>query len=147
MFAVFTTGGSLDLNMGVEVKGEVKYVKFIPAVLYGSKGESLFSTNDADLIDAMKKHHYYGVYYTVKEEINDECPENKACDTEKSIKTIEDELRDPETAVYDETVTTKGMAVAYIQGNYDDVFTATTVEEMKREAARKWNVIFKNWGK
>lgn len=147
MFAVFTTGGSLDLNMGVEVKGEVKYVKFIPAVLYGSKGESLFSTNDAALIDAMKKHHYYGVYYTVKEEVNDECQVNEACNTEGSIKTIEDELRDPETAVYDETVTTKGMAVAYIQGNYDGVFTATTVEDMKREAARKWNVLFKNWGK
>lgn len=147
MFAVFTTGSSLDLNMGIEVNGEVKYVKFIPAVLYGSKGESLFSTNDAALIDAMKKHHYYGVYYTVKEEINDECSVNEACCTTEPVKTIEEELRDPETAVYDETVTTKGMAVAYIQGNYDDVFTATTVEEMKREAARKWNVIFKNWGK
>lgn len=147
MFAVFTTGGSLDLNMGIEVKGEVKYVKFIPAVLYGSKGESLFSTNDAALIDAMKKHHYYGVYYTVKEEVNDECRVNEACNIEGSIKTIEDELTDPENAIIVESVTTKGMAVAYIQGMYGESFTATTVEDMKREAAQKWNVIFPKWGK
>ena len=118
-------------------------VNFIPSVLFGVRGESTFATRDKDLADAIKAHHYFGTYIFVKRETN-ETPEVVA---DAKSKTIEDELRDPETAVYDESVTTKGMAVAYIQGNYDGVFTTTTVEEMKREAARKWNVIFKNWDK
>lgn len=115
----------------------------MPSVLFGVKGESLYSTADDAMVQALKNHKYYGVYFFLKSE------DSSTTSTEavEPAKTIEDELRDPDTAVYDETVTTKGMAVAYIQGNYDGVFTATTVEEMKREAARKWNVYFKNWGK
>lgn len=143
MYAIFTTKCALDLNMSVAVNGQFKTVKFTPAALYGVKGESLFSTSDAALIAALKKHKNFGVYYFIKEEGGVSAEEVVV----EKVKTIEDELKDPATAVYDETVTTKGMAVTYIQGNYDDVFTATTVEEMKREAARKWNVIFKNWGK
>lgn len=143
MRTVFTTNNPMTLSMCLKVDGELKRVKFNPSSLFGVKGESLFSTNDAGLIEAMKKHSYFNVYYFVKFE---EVDAPKA-ETKMATKTIEDELRDPETAVYDETVTTKGMAVAYIQGNYDDVFTTTTVEDMKREAARKWNVLFKNWGK
>lgn len=119
-------------------------MSFTFPVLYGNKGVSTFSTNDTALVEALKAHPEYGSLFYIKE--GDEGAEKGAIDTEV-IKTIEDELLDPATAVYDETVTTKGMAVAYIQGNYDGVFTTTTVEDMKREAARKWNVIFKNWGK
>lgn len=140
---VFTTGGSICPKFCVKVRGRLVNVNFIPSVLFGIRGESTFATRDKDLADAIKAHHYFGTYIFVKREI-DEAP--KVVEEVKS-KSIEEELRDPATAVYDDTVTTKGMAVAYIQGNYDDVFTATTVEEMKREAARKWNVYFKNWGK
>lgn len=140
---VFTTGGSLCPKICVEVRGKLVNVNFIPSVLFGVRGESTFSTRDKDLADAIKAHHYFGTYIFVKRETE----ETPKVEDKVVVKTIEDELRDPETAVYDETVTTKGMAVAYIQGNYDDVFTASTVEGMKREAARKWNVIFKNWGK
>ena len=115
----------------------------MPSVLFGVKGESLYSTADDAIAEALKNHKYYGVYFFLKSEDNSET----SAETTEPVKTIEDELRDPETAIYDETVTTKGMAVAYIQGNYDAIFTTSTVEEMKREAARKWNVIFKNWGK
>ena len=142
MRTIFTTRSPLDLSFVIKVNGVVRKVKFVSSAIYGSKCESLFSA-DAELAEAMKKHPLFGVYFYVKSE------PKVAVKTAEDAKpmTIEDELRDPETAVYDETVTTKGMAVAYIQGNYDDVFTASTVEEMKREAARKWNVIFKNWGK
>jgi hypothetical protein len=30
---------------------------------------------------------------------------------------------------------------------YGESFTATSVEEMKREAAKKWNILFPKWGK
>ena len=112
----------------------------MPSVLFGVKGESLYSTADDAMVQALKNHKYYGVYFFLKSE-------DAPVLINEVTKTIEDELKDPATAVNDETVTTKGMALAYIQGHYDDVFTTSTVEEMKREAARKWNVIFKNWGK
>lgn len=140
----FTIDDSRNLTLSLKVNGRTRWVSFTFPVLYGNKGVSTFSTNDTALVEALKTHPEYGSLFYIKE--GDEGAEKEAIVTEV-IKTIEDELRDPATAVYDETVTTKGMAVAYIQGNYDDVFTATTVEEMKREAARKWNVIFKNWGK
>lgn len=112
----------------------------MPSVLFGVKGESLYSTADEDITKALKNHKYYGVYFFLKSEdapvlINEEG------------KTIEDDLADPENAIIVESVTTKGMAVAYIQGMYGESFTATTVEDMKREAAQKWNVIFPKWGK
>lgn len=140
MGAIFTTKSTKTIDIGVEVNGKLQRISFMPSVLFGVKGESLFSTADEAVAEALKKHKHYGVYFFLKSE------DAPAANAEKA-KTIEDELRDPSTAVYNDTVTTKGMAVAYIQGNYDGVFTATTVEEMKREAARKWNVYFKNWGK
>lgn len=144
MRTIFTTRSSLDLSLAIKVNGVLRKVKFTSSAIYGSKCESLFSA-DAELAEAMKKHPMFGVYYYVKEECMDAAEKAKA--KAEATKSIEEELRDPATAVYDESVTTKGMAVAYIQGHYDDVFTTSTVEEMKREAARKWNVYFKNWGK
>ena len=120
------------------------YVNFIPSVLFGVRGESTFATRDKDLADAIKAHHYFGTYIFVKREAA-ETPKVVAEDAKP--KTIEDELRDSANAIIVENVTTKAMAIAYIQGMYGESFTATSVEEMKREAARKWNVIFKNWGK
>ncbi len=143
MGAIFTTKSTKTIDISLKVNGELHRVSFMPSVLFGVKGESLYSTADDAMVQALKNHKYYGVYFFLKSEDSSTI----SIEAVEPAKTIEDELRDPETAVYDETVTTKGMAVAYIQGNYDDVFTATTVEEMKREAARKWNVIFKNWGK
>lgn len=144
MFTTFTTHGIQQLTLMVNVGKITRKVVFTVPCVYGNMGKACFTTGDADLIKAMKADPKFGVFYFVKEEVLD-APEETI--SEPITKTIEDELRDPATAVYDETVTTKGMAVAYIQGNYDDVFTTSTVEDMKREAARKWNVIFKNWGK
>lgn len=113
-------------------------MKFIPAAMFGVKAESLFVADD-DLAEAMKKHHWFGVHFFVKNEVKDAADAESETET---FMTIEDELRDPETAVYDETVTTRRMAIAYIQGKYNEVFSSTTIEEMKREAARRWNVVF-----
>ena len=129
----------MDISFAVFVNGKWQTVKFIAAAMYGVKSESLFVAED-DLADAMKKHHWFGVNFFVKEEIKDVVEDD-------APKSIEDDLADPENAIIVESVTTKGMAVAYIQGMYGESFTATTVEDMKREAAQKWNVIFPKWGK
>lgn len=144
MVTTFTTHGYQQLTLMFEVRGNAHKVVFTVPCVYGNMSKACFTTCDAELIKAMKADSQFGVFYFVKDEVLDAPQFGDFADAPKPI---EEELKDPSTAVYDETVTTKGMAVAYIQGNYDDVFTATTVEEMKREAARKWNVIFKNWGK
>lgn len=144
MTTIFTTKNQVSLTIFVEVNEALRTISFAPPVLYGNMYESTYTTSNQAIAEAMKKHRLFGSVFFIKQVIGDKPKEEVVVE---KVKTIEDELKDPATAVYDETVTTKGMAVTYIQGNYDDVFTATTVEEMKREAARKWNVIFKNWGK
>lgn len=140
MRTIFTS--NIDLSFTLKVNGVARKVKFISSAMYGTKCESLFSA-DAELAKAMKEHPFYGTYYRVKEE-----PKEAEVITEASkTKTIEDELGDAENAIIVESVTTKGMAIAYIQGMYGENFTATTVEDMKREAAQKWNTLFPKWGK
>lgn len=140
MRTIFTS--NIDFSFTLKVNGVARKVKFISSAMYGTKCESLFSA-DAELAKAMKEHPFYGTYYRVKEE-----PKEAEVITEASkAKTIEDELGDAENAIIVESVTTKGMAIAYIQGMYGESFTATTVEDMKREAAQKWNTLFPKWGK
>lgn len=138
---VFTTGDRRNLTMAIKVDGVTRWVKFTFPVIYGNRGESTFATCEEALIEAMKNRPEFGSVYYIKKE------PNNAPTVVAKLSAIEDDLKDPETAVYDDTVTTKGMAVAYIQGNYDGVFTSSSVEDMKREAARKWNVVFTKWGK
>lgn len=140
MRTIFTS--NIDLSFTININGVIRKVKFISSAMYGTKCESLFSA-DAELAKAMKEHPFYGTYYRVKEEPK----ETKAISEAYEVKTIEDELGDAENAIIVESVTTKGMAIAYIQGMYGESFTATTVEDMKREAARKWNTLFPKWGK
>lgn len=140
MRTIFTS--NIDFSFTLKVNGVARKVKFISSAMYGTKCESLFSA-DAELAKAMKEHPFYGTYYRVKEE-----PKEAEVITEASkAKTIEDELGDAENAIIVESVTTKGMAIAYIQGMYGESFTTTTVEDMKREAAQKWNTLFPKWGK
>lgn len=142
MATIFTTKSPLDISFAVCVNGRWQTVKFIPAAMYGVKSESLFVADD-ELAEAMKRHHWFGVNFFVKEEVE----ETNGAVAEEAIKTIEDELADADNAIIVDSVTTKGMAVAYIQGMYGESFTATTVEDMKREAARRWNTLFPKWGK
>lgn len=142
MATIFTTKSPLDISFAVCVNGRWQTVKFIPAAMYGVKSESLFVADD-ELAEAMKRHHWFGVNFFVKEEVE----ETNGAVAEEAIKTIEEDLADADNAIIVDNVTTKGMAVAYIQGMYGESFTATSVEDMKREAARRWNTLFPKWGK
>lgn len=142
MATIFTTRSPLDISFSVYINGVWQTVKFIPAAMYGVKSESLFVADD-ELAEAMKRHHWFGVNFFIKEEVE----EANGAVTQEAIKPIEDELGDADNAIIVESVTTKGMAVAYIQGMYGESFTTTSVEEMKREAAKRWNTLFPKWGK
>lgn len=144
MLTTFTTNCPLNLEIFVNVKGKFRSAKFTFPVIYGNKGVSTFSTDNADMVEALKKHPDYNVVFFLKEEAK---AKNEAVAEEAKPKTIEDEVADPDNVIIVESVTTKGMAVAYIQGMYGESFTATTVEDMKREAAKKWNTLFPKWGK
>lgn len=144
MTTIFTTHGIQQLTLLVQTGETTHKVVFTVPVVYGNMGKACFTTSNKDIINALKAHPMFNVFFFVKEEFPDECNEEEA--VAMNI-TIEDELKDPATAVYNETVTTKGMAVAYIQGMYGESFTATSVEDMKREAARRWNTLFPKWGK
>lgn len=144
MLTIFTTRCRLNLDLTLKVGERFRSVKFTFPVIYGNAGESTFSTHDDELADALKKHKDFNVVFFLKEEIGSVT--SVATET-AATKSIEDELCDPDNAIIVESVTTKGMAVAYIQGMYGESFIATTVEDMKREAAKKWNTLFPKWGK
>lgn len=133
-----------NLTLSIKVNGRTRWVTFTFPVLYGNRGISTFSTNDPNLIEALKKHKEFGTLFYIKDGEPDAPTPNVATQEPKAI---EDDLTDPENAIIVDSVTTKGMAVAYIQGMFGESFTATTVEDMKREAAKKWNVLFPKWGK
>lgn len=142
MLTVFTTKEPRNLNLCFKVNGRLRNVVFSTPVLYGNIGVSTFATHDDDLAQAMKEHYLFNSVYYIKEEIADAPKEEKKMDS------IESHLSDPATAMRNETVTTKQMAIAFIQGTFGDTFSAPnmSVEEMKREAARRWNVLFVKWG-
>lgn len=138
MRTLFTTRGPLDLSFTIKVNGVLRRVKFVSSAIYGTKCESLFSA-DAELAEAMKKHPMYGVYFYVKEDSNVASEVEETSKPEKGVKA--------DNATIVDTVTTKAMAIAYIQGVFGESFESSTVEDMKNEALRKWNVNFVNWGK
>lgn len=141
--ATFKIEGHRNLTLGLKVNGRTRWVNFTFPVIYGNRGDSTFTTNDPKLIEALKKHKDFGVLFYLEEGVD------VVDNTEpvSNTKPIEDDLTDPENAIIVDSVTTKGMAVAYIQGMFGENFTAKTVEDMKREAAKKWNVLFPKWGK
>lgn len=143
MRTVFTTRRPSNLALCVKIRGSYRTIRFAPPVYFGIAYESTYSTIDEDIIDALKKHSDFNVTFFIKSE---EAEVPKVEESPKA-KTIEDELSDADNATIVDSVTTKGMAIAYIQGMYGDNFTTTTVEDMKREAAKRWNVVFTKWGK
>jgi hypothetical protein len=135
----FTTGDSRSLAIHLIVNGRRVRVHIEPPVAYGFIDKAYYITNDEKIAEALKKHPNYGFLFHLESEVDD-TPKV----TEVVVKP-EDLLTDAENAIYEESVTSKAKAVAYIQGMYDESFTSTSVEEMKKEAAKRWNIIFVNW--
>lgn len=138
---VFTTNSGICPKFSVRVRGEFVNVSFIPSVLFGVVGASTFVTRDQDLADAIKAHRYFGTYIFVKSET----AETPKPSEDAKIKTLEEELSDPTSPIIVESVTNRAMAIAYIQGTYEESFTSTSNEDMRREAARRWNILFPKW--
>jgi hypothetical protein len=137
----FTTGDSRSLAIHLIVNGRRVRVHIEPPVAYGFIDKAYYITNDEKIAEALKKHPNYGFLFHLESEVDD-TPKV----TEVVVVKPEDLLVDPVNVIFEETVTSKAKAVAYIQGMYDESFSNTTsIEEMKKEAARRWNIIFVNW--
>lgn len=135
----FVTGDTKSLTIHLIVKGRREKVAIEAPVAYGITDKAYYSTSNEDIANALKKHPYFGEQFHLESEVDD---------TPKVAEVVvkpEDLLTDAENAIYEESVTSKAKAVAYIQGMYDESFTSTSIEEMKKEAAKRWNIIFVNW--
>lgn len=136
----FATGDTKSLTLHLIVKGRREKVHIEAPVAYGITDKAYYSTSNEDVAKALMEHPYFGEQFHLESEVDDAPKE-----VEVVVKP-EDLLVDPVNVIFEESVTSKAKAMAYIQGMYDESFSNTTsIEEMKKEAARRWNIIFVNW--
>lgn len=137
----FTTGSSHNLTIFLNVGKRRVKVQMFPPMHFGNMGEATYSTTDEALAEALKKHPAFGGNFFLKSE-KEIAPKVKEVVAEKP----EDFLDYTKDIIYEDSVNTKTKAVAYIQGMFDEAFSNTSsVDAMKKEAAKRWNVIFNAW--
>lgn len=147
MRTIFTTKDSRRLCLFIQVNGKTHEVQFAAPML-GNKPdkEAIFTTYNDALSDALKKHSYYNRIFFLKKEIPDEAKiqaiEPNAGSTAIDYNALCDCSKDIVTA---EQVTNIAEARAFIQMHYGDVIPGRSVDEIKRHAATKYNVLFPNW--
>ena len=122
-------------------KGEVR-VEFIPEVMYGKVIGSKYYTNDPEVVAALKKHPCFGGLIYIIEEGKEEAATVEEVAPSNNPK---DYLAKDKPVIEEETVTSAATASLWLQKEKGEVFESTKVAEMKIEAAKKWNIIFKNW--
>lgn len=116
-------------------------VEFRPVIMFGRVDNSIYATNNSEVIEALKKHREYGSMFYIKEEGKETTAEVKST---ASI-TPENSLSNPTEAIYEDSVTSAATATLWLQKTHGEVFESTKVADMKIEAAKKYNTIFPNW--
>lgn len=143
MITVFTTKDSSNITLCIEVNKQPKTICFKSPHVFGCAQESTFTTSDSATVEALKNHPYFGSIIFIKKEIE---PASVAPKSAGKL-SPEDCLRDKATAIHDDTVTGKKMAIAYIQGMFNEPLpeNLNSVEDFKIHVARTYNVIFDKW--
>ena len=143
MLVTFTTNRRAKLLIFPMVGDKPIKVRFTPPALFGNVGYAEFTTNDKDLIKAMKKDAMFGVEYFVKEEIADEVTPI----VEEETKEVDYyALCDINKMIYQEdSVVDIKTAQNWLQREHSAVFKARKAETIKEEAARVYNTVFINW--
>lgn len=103
-----------------------------------------FITSDKELQEAIEKSPYFGTEIilteeTIKEEASKQEPKEEAPINYREM------LADAETATEVAEVTSIQKAKMWLQANHGKSFAGTTKDEIKREAATSYNVLFPNW--
>lgn len=121
--------------------GVLQPIRFEQAAYYGGVDESLYTTSNSQIIEALKRHPAFEVTVFLKEE---EPAALDTCDTETEID-LESLLPDQDNAIREETVTSAAKAATWLQANLDYIVPKSmTKEEIQVEAAKR-GVLFINW--
>ena len=124
----------------VETKKGSVVVEFLPAVYFGHIENATYSTNNPEIIEALKKSTDFGSLISIREQTEDV----KVAET-PIVATPESSLSNPAEAIYEDSVTSAATAALWLQKAHGEVFSSSKVADMKVEAARKYNTIFPNW--
>lgn len=141
--AVFKVDNNKKYRTSVRLAdGTLEAIRFEQAAYYGGVDESTYTTSNAEIIEALRKHPAFGVTMFLKQETNAPEQTNDPNDEPLDLETL---LTDPATAVRDETVTSIAKATTWLQANLDYIVPKNMAkEDIKTEAAKR-NVIFVNW--
>lgn len=122
-------------------KGDV-CVRFEPVVMWGRVDDSIYGTNNEEIIEGLKQHPLYGSLIYIAEEGVEQDVQTPEVEIEK---TPYDYLADPANAVKEESVTSASTAQLWLQKTHGEAFNATKVADIKVEAAQRFNTLFPNW--
>lgn len=120
-------------------------VRFTTPSLYGNVGVAEFTTNDKDLIAAMKADPMFGVEYFVKKEIADEPTEKPVAEPTKKEVNYYDFCDKSKPIVEEDSVVDIATANNWLQREHSAVFKGKRADTIKSEAATIYNTVFPNW--
>lgn len=103
-----------------------------------------FVTSDKELQEAMEKSVMFNRDYTLASVVEDKT-ETKEVVKEDAPTDYKALLKDAESVIEEPSVTTIQKAKMWLQANYGKSFKGTTKDDIKREAASLYNVLFPNW--
>lgn len=102
-----------------------------------------FITSDEELQEAIEKSGYFGTEIILDEQtIKEETPKQEE---PKVVTNYREMLSDMENATEVAEITSIQKAKMWLQANHGKSFVGTTKDDIKREAATSYNVLFPNW--
>ena len=111
-----------------------------------------FITSDVELQKAIESSKLFGKDILLESTIEDavekkaeEKVEEVAEVVAPTIKTYEEYLTNPEEVVRETTVTTLQKAKMWLQATHGKTFKGVTKDDIRKEAAEKYNTLFENW--
>lgn len=116
-------------------------VRFVPSAYFGGVDESLYTTADPEIEEALKRHPSFGVTVFLKEEASS-LPAEEGAEAEEGPEAL---LPDPAAAERVEGVTSAAKARTWLQANRDYVPSPDMTKEEIKVAAARMNVLFPDW--
>lgn len=111
-----------------------------------------FVTSDVELQKAIESSKLFGKEFNLEgteEEATEEKAEEKVEEVAEVVapttKTYEEYLTNPEEVVREATVTTLQKAKMWLQATHGKTFKGVTKDDIRKEAAEKYNTLFENW--
>ena len=115
-----------------------------------------FITSDVELQKAIESSKLFGKDILLESTIEDAVEEKIEEKSEEKVeevaevvapttKTYEEYLTNPEEVVRETTVTTLQKAKMWLQATHGKTFKGVTKDDIRKEAAEKYNTLFENW--